>query len=74
MTISVKKLLDEIKQKQYFTVLLELERPLVIKGKIPFNMSINDRIVTFKILALDEEIAYLTAIDYLNSIEDGYES
>jgi hypothetical protein len=69
----VKKLLDEIKRKQYFTVVLELERPMKIIGEVPFNCTIKDNIVTFTILALDEEIAYLTAIDYLNSIEDGYE-
>lgn len=55
--MDVTALINNIRDSQYFEVMIELEEPLHFNGVVPFDVSIIDNTATFKVLASTQEDA-----------------
>lgn len=70
MSVDVKALLDNIKSKNYYTIEVELTKPLRFKGAVPFDMHIEGSKASFKVLADSEAIAESMVFLYLMNLEE----
>lgn len=55
--MDVTSLINNIRDSQYFEVIIELEEPLQFNGVVPFDVLIIDNTATFKVLASTQEDA-----------------
>lgn len=51
MSNDIKSILQNIRDKQFFNVEVELDGPVQFRGVIPFDMTIVGDVATFKVLA-----------------------
>ena len=65
MSVDVKQLLDEIKQSTYFYVVMDMAEPIQFKGKVPFDIWIENNTATFKVLAQSYDEAEHKVMNYL---------
>ena len=65
MSVDVKQLLDEIKQSTYFYVVIDMSEPIQFRGKVPFDIWIDNNTATFKVLAQTYEEAEQKVMIYL---------
>lgn len=70
MTIDVSKMLNRIKNLEYFEVTLELYQPIPFNGVVPFDINIKGDVATFKVLAEDYVQAEQMVMDYLKGLRD----
>lgn len=57
MSTDIKSMLQNIRDKQFFEVVVTLDGPIEFRGVIPFDMTIVDDVATFKVLASTYEEA-----------------
>lgn len=70
MSVDVKSLLDTIKSKRYFEIVVELTEPLRFKGVVPFDLKIEGTTATFNVLAESEVVAESMVFKYLMDLEE----
>ena len=70
MSVDVKALLDTIKGKKYYEIVVELTEPLRFNGVVPFDMKVEGMTATFKVLAESEVIAESMVFRYLMNLEE----
>ena len=70
MRSDVNKLLNNIKNSQYFNVTLDLYQPIPFNGVVPFDIKIKGDIATFKVLAEDYEQAERKVYDFLKELRN----
>jgi len=66
----VKKVIDNIKNSNYFWVDLPMSIPVKYLKQIPFPVAIGDNVLLAYVLAFNENDAYEKVYDYFNSIDD----
>ena len=66
----VKKVIDNIKNSNYFWVDLPMTISIKYLKRIPFPVAIGSNELLAYVLALNENEAYEKVYDYLNSIDD----
>ena len=70
MRSEINKLLNNIKNYQYFNVTLDLYQPIPFNGVVPFDIKIKGDIATFKVLAEDYDQAERKVFDYLKELRN----
>ena len=70
MSVDIKALLDTIKGKKYYEIVVELTEPLRFNGVVPFDMKVEGMTATFKVLAESEVIAESMVFRYLMNLEE----
>ena len=70
MSSEINKLLNNIKNSQYFNVTLDLYQPIPFNGVVPFDIKIKGDIATFKVLAEDYDQAERKVFDYLKELRN----
>lgn len=65
MSVDIKQLLDGIKQSIYFYVIIDMSEPIQFRGKVPFDIWIENNTATFKVLARTYEEAEQRVLSYL---------
>ena len=70
MRSEINKLLNNIKNSQYFNVTLDLYQPIPFNGVVPFDIKIKGDIDTFKVLAEDYDQAERKVFDYLKELRN----
>ena len=70
MKSEINKLLNNIKNSQYFNVTLDLYQPIPFNGVVPFDIKIKGDIATFKVLAEDYDQAERKVFDYLKELRN----
>ena len=70
MRSEINKLLNNIKNFQYFNVTLDLYQPIPFNGVVPFDIKIKGDIATFKVLAEDYDQAERKVFDYLKELRN----
>ena len=70
MISEINKLLNNIKNSQYFNVTLDLYQPIPFNGVVPFDIKIKGDIATFKVLAEDYDQAERKVFDYLKELRN----
>ena len=70
MKIDVNKILNRIKNLEYYTVTLELYEPIPFNGVVPFDINIKGDVATFKVLAEDYIQAEQMVMDFLRGLRD----
>ena len=73
MRSEINKLLNNIKNSQYFNVTLDLYQPIPFNGVVPFDIKMKGDIATFKVLAEDYDQAERKVFDYLKELRNEYE-
>ena len=68
MRSDVNKLLNNIKNSQYFNVTLDLYQPIPFNGVVPFDIKIKGDIATFRVLAEDYQQAERKVFSYLKEL------
>jgi len=64
----VYQLFNRIKRLSYHEVTIEIPEDFSFKGRIPYDVRIEDGEATFKILAIDETEAEFKLFEYLNTL------
>ena len=70
MRSEINKLLNNIKNSQYFNVTLDLYQPIPFNGVVPYDIKIKGDIATFKVLAEDYDQAERKVFDYLKELRN----
>ena len=70
MKVDVTKILDKIKNLEYYDVTIELYQPIPFNGVVPFDINIKGDIATFKVLAEDYVQAEEKVMDFLRGLRD----
>ena len=70
MKVDVTKILDKIKNLEYYDVTIELYQPIPFNGVVPFDIKIKGDIATFKVLAEDYVQAEEKVMDFLRGLRD----
>ena len=70
MRSEINKLLNNIKNSQYFNVTLDLYQPIPFNGVVPFDIKIKGDIATFKVFAEDYDQAERKVFDYLKELRN----
>ena len=70
MRSDINKLLNKIKNSQYYNVTLDLYQPIPFNGVVPFDIKIKGDIATFKVLAEDYEQAERKVYDFLKELRN----
>lgn len=69
--MDIKRMLDNIKGMDYFTVTIQLNEPIRFNGIVPFDISVNkDHLAKFKVLAKDKDEAMEKVMVYLLSLKE----
>ena len=70
MRSDINKLLNKIKNSQYYNVTLDLYQPIPFNGVVPFDIKIKGDIATFRVLAEDHEQAERKVFSYLKELRN----
>lgn len=70
MKSDINKLLNKIKNSQYYNVTLDLYQPIPFNGVVPFDIKIKGDIATFKVLAEDYQQAERKVYDFLKELRN----
>ncbi len=71
MTISVMRLLDDIKRSKFWEVEVDLPEHFQLRGTIPFHVWIHsDGRAKFSVLATDPDSATERVYEWLNSLDE----
>lgn len=70
MRSDINKLLNKIKNSQYYNVTLDLYQPIPFNGVVPFDIKIKGDIATFKVLAEDYQQAERKVYDFLKELRN----
>lgn len=70
MSIDITKILNRIKNLEYYNVTLELYEPIPFNGVVPFDINIKGDVATFKVLAEDYVQAETMVMDFLRGLRD----
>ncbi len=70
MRSDINKILNNIKNSQYYEVTVELYESIPFNGKVPFDLKIVGDIATFRVLAEDYFQAENKVYSYLNQLRN----
>lgn len=70
MAVDVLKILDRIKNLEYYEVTLELYQPIPFNGTVPFDIKIVGDVATFRVLAEDYVQAEQLVYEFLKGLRD----